>query len=287
MKIACVLLSALLIALACPAMALESTEFRMRDDFGMEPLYDCRMNYYYYTPCPTYSWFWAFSGWDFYDRIGAFFEVGDISMFTGQACDPVQCHTLDQFRVLDFAGYGTIHPSIGGVIFEIWCSDEYGCPIGPPLWSSGEWWTGYAWNYIPVYPPLCLTGCSAIQGDPPARPRILITASHIGRYNTTYPSWGFDNISTGVEVGCDMHEYSCLPSLYPRPYNSYYPTIHSGFYGQDFEYCPPLWFRDKRDTTPGATQYGYIEMAWRIYLTCSGPTNVEPTTWGNIKSMYR
>jgi hypothetical protein len=84
-----------------------------------------------------------------------------------------------------------------------------------------------------------------------------------------------------------MHEYSCLPTIYPRPYNSYYPTIHSGFYGQNFGYCPPMWFADSRDTSPDATVYGYVELAWRIYLVCSGPTNVEPTTWGNIKSMYR
>ena len=63
--------------------------------------------------------------------------------------------------------------------------------------------------------------------------------------------------------------------------------MHSGYYGQGFRYCPPRWFKDGRDTTPDAIEYGYVELAWRIYLTCSGPSGVEPTTWGNIKSMYR
>jgi len=271
---------------AANACALGADAFRIREDFGTEPLYDCYLHYYYYTPCPTYSWFWGFYGWDRGDMVGAFFEVGDLSMFTGQACDPVQCHTLEQFRILDFAGYGTVRPGLFTVEFSIYCCDEYGCPIGPALWNSGPWETGYAWNYIPVYPPLCLTGCSVDPGSPPSGPRILITAVHTGDCHV-YPQWGTDNISTHVETGCEFHEYSCLPSIYPRPYDSYYATIHSGFYGQGFQYCPPLWFADERDTTPDATLYGYVELCWRIYLLCDGPTQVEPTSWGNIKSMYR
>jgi hypothetical protein len=286
MRLTCVLLSALLIALACPAMAMESTEFRIRDDFGMEPLSDCQLNYYYYTPCPTYSWFWGFYDWDYGDIVGEWFQVGDLSMFTGQACDPVQCHTLEKIRVLDFAGYGTIHGCLFCVEFDVYCCDEYGCPVGPSLWNSGTMGTQFAWNYITVDPPISICGCSVNPGSPPSAPRVLVTVTHTGS-DCSYPQWGADNISTAMEQGCEFHEYSCLPSLYPRPYISYYPTIHSGFYGQSFEYCPPLWWADGRDTTPDASQYGFLELAWRIYLTCSGPTNVEPTTWGNIKSMYR
>jgi len=271
---------------ATSATALESKAFQMRGDFGMEPLSDCQLNYYYYTPCPTYSWFWAFSGWEYGDVVGAWFKVGDLSMHTGAACDPVECHTLDGIRVLDFAGYGTVHQGLFTVEFDVYCCGEYGCPVGPPLWSSGRWETGYAWNYIPVDPPICLTGCSANPGSPQSAPRILVTATHVGTWND-YPAWGADDISLHVETGCEFHDLSCLPALFPRPYNSYYPTMHSGYYGQGFRYCPPLWFKDGRDTTPDATEYGYIEMAWRIYLTCSGPTDVQPTTWGNIKSMYR
>jgi hypothetical protein len=276
----------LLFALAFPSAAAERTEFKMRDDFGMEPLYDCFLNYYYYTPCPTYSWFWSFYNWDCGDVLGAWFQVGDMSMFTGEACDPLECHTLEQIRVLDFAGYGTTH-GLFGVEFDIYCCDEYGCPVGPSLWNSGYMGTWFAWNYIPIDPPLSICGCSVNPGNPPSAPRILVTVTHVGPNSCAYPQWGFDNISTGVEQNCEFHEYSCLPAMYPRPYNSHYPTMHSGYYGQGFEYCPPLWYQDGRDTTPDATLYGYIELAWRIYLVCSGPTQVEPTTWGNIKSMYR
>jgi hypothetical protein len=83
-----------------------------------------------------------------------------------------------------------------------------------------------------------------------------------------------------------MHDYGCLPGLYPRPYVSHYPSIHSGYYGQDFEYCPPQWLKDRGDTTPDANQYGFIELAWRLYLTCSGPSEATTTTWGDIKAMY-
>jgi hypothetical protein len=281
-------LLALLLAALFPgrAVALESGEIKMREDLGMEPLWDCYLNYYYYTPCPTYSWFWWFTGWDFYDKVGAFFQVGDISMSTGTACDPHTCFSLERIRVLDFAGYGQVHPSVGGVIFDVYCCDEYGCPVGPSLWNSGEYWTGYAWNYVDVTPPLCLSSC-AVGTGPISAPRLLVTATHIGRVDPTYPAWGFDNVSTPVMDGCELHESSCMPTTYPRPYNSYYARMHSGFYGQDFEYCPPLWFRDWRDSTPDAAEYGYIEICWRVYLVCSGPTDVQPTTWGNIKSMYR
>ena len=84
-----------------------------------------------------------------------------------------------------------------------------------------------------------------------------------------------------------MHDYGCLPALYPRPYNSHYASIHSGYYGKDFEYCPPRWFRDGRDSTPDGTQYGFCELAWRLYITCAGPSASQPATWSDIKSMYR
>ena len=84
-----------------------------------------------------------------------------------------------------------------------------------------------------------------------------------------------------------MHDLGCLPALYPRPYVSHYSTIHSGYYGQDFAYCPPQWFKDCRDTTPDGSQYGYIELTWSIVMRCVGPSKVEATTWSAIKSMYR
>jgi hypothetical protein len=63
--------------------------------------------------------------------------------------------------------------------------------------------------------------------------------------------------------------------------------MHSGFYGQNFTYCPPQGLLDGRDTTPDGTQFGFVELAWRVYLLCTGPTAGEPATWGDIKSMYR
>jgi hypothetical protein len=83
-----------------------------------------------------------------------------------------------------------------------------------------------------------------------------------------------------------MHEYGCMPVLYPRPYASHYSTIHSGYYGHDFEYCPPQWFKEPNDSTPDGTEYGFIELAWRIYIGCDGPTQTQSTTWGSIKTLY-
>jgi hypothetical protein len=273
------------ILLATPAFAFEKKSYTMRDDFGSEPVADCYMSYYYYVPCPTYSWFWGFYGWSQGDVIGTFFMMGDVSTFTGAPCDPMICFRPVHIRVLDFAGYGSIYPGLYTVEFDIYCADEQGCPVGHAVWSSGPYETGFAWNYVPVTG-ICLPMC-AVQFDPMlSYVRMLVTATMVGT-DCTYPQWGFDNISTPALGGCEFHDYSCLGALYPRPYSSHYETIHSGYYGPGLSYCPPRWFCDGRDTSPEFDQYGYVEAAWRIYMACEGPTSGEPSTWGNIKTMYR
>jgi len=283
MRNSCILTLVILLAAATSAAALETKVYQMKEDFGSEPLYDNMLNYYYYIPCPTYSWFQSFTGWERGDIVGEWFQLGDISTGNWEPGDPVNCRTLEIFRILDFAGYGTVRPGIFTVEFDIYCTDEYGCPIGPSIWNSGPFETGFAWNYIYVDPPLDICDCI---GGPESGPRILVTATHTG-YAGIYPAWGTDVISTHIEEGCPMHDQGCLPALYPRPYSSHYSSIHSGFYGQDFQYCPPQWFKDSGDPTPDGTQLGFTELCWRLYVTCAGPSANQPATWGSIKSMYR
>ena len=279
----------LVLAVATSAYGMEKKSLQMREDFGTQPLYNCYQNYYYYIPCPTSAWFWMYTGWTPGDVVGQFFTVGDPSMFTSKCapgyttCDPYNAHTIEQFRVLDFAGYGTIYPGLFTVEFQIWCSTEQGCPIAPALWTSGprELCVG-GWNYIIVDPQVCVSRCHT-QPDW-GYPRFLITAQMIGS-DASYPAWGMDNISTPATTPCVMHDYGSCPALYPRPTQSHYSTMHSGYYGQNFAYCPPYWFLDGRDSTGDV--YGFIELAWRVYLINSGPTATEPSTWGHIKSMYR
>jgi hypothetical protein len=280
-------LAVMVLLLSASAFALDRQPYQIRDDYGMEPLSDCRLQYYYYTPCPTYSWFWAFTGWAPGDILGAWFQIGDVSTGGFDACDPAACHTLEQIRILDFGGYGQVHPGLFTVELDVYCADDFGCPVGPSLWNSGPVETGFAWNYVLVDPSLCLTGCAVDPGPPVSGPRILVTVSHVGTQGQ-YPAWGMDNISTHVEVGCELHDIGCLPILYPRPYTSHYPSMHSGYYGRwGFDYCPPVGFLDGNDTTPDGTEFGYVEVCWRLYLGCSGPTATQPATWSNIKSMYR
>jgi hypothetical protein len=263
--------------------------FQMREDYCTAPLSECYLQYYYDIPCPTYSWFWGFSGFIQEDYFGAVFDIGDMSTGTGLSCDPAACHTLEKIRILDFAGYGTLYPGWFSVQMEVYCTDELDCLVGPPLWTSGPLDFHIGWNYIEVSPQVCLTPCSTVESPLPSAPRILVLANLVGTVAAGYPVWGFDNISTPFEQGCPMHDTSCLPALFPRPAVSHYDRVHTGYYGYESptRYCPPLRFHDGRDTTPNGSQFGFVELAWRIYLGCTGPTAAEPSTWGSIKSIYR
>jgi hypothetical protein len=281
----CIVL-ALVLVLATSAFALEKKAYQMREDFGTEPLYDCALNYYYYIPCPTYSWFWSYTGWTPGEIIGMCYNVGDQGTGGWPPCDPSICQKLEQFRILDFACYGTVYPGLFTVEFDVYCAPEACCgPTAPVthLWNSGPLETGYAWNYFAVDPPLCLTPCQPGYDDY----SIVLTATHTGT-DGIYPAWGMDNISTAIETGCVLHDLGCLPAAYPRGWcGGPAPKVHGGYIGTfPFQYWPPLMFLDGRDTTPNGTQFGGIDLAWRIYLICDGRTATTPSTWGNIKSMY-
>lgn len=279
----------LVLLIVSPALALEREAYQMREDYSTAPLSDCTLQYYYYIPCPTYSWFWGFTGWEPGDVIGVVFDIGDMSTGGYEPCNPTDCTVIEQLRMLDFAGYCNYpkYPDYCTVEIDIYCADEYGCPVGPSLWNSGHYWQMYyGWNYLPIDPPVTVCGCAVDPGPPPSGPRVLVTATHGGVY-ATYPAWGFDNISWPVEDGCAMHDCGCLPALHPRPYSSNYLTMRSGFYGNNFEFCPPQWFQEGRDSTPDGSLYGFLELAWRLYVSCPGPSDAEATTWGAIKSMYR
>jgi hypothetical protein len=287
-KISKLLMPVLVLLVATSALAIEQKAYRFCDDFGIKPEYDCALQYFYFVPCPTYSWFWGFWGWEYGDIVGAWFEVGDMSMHGFGACDPANCHVLSGVAIMDLAAYGVYYPNASAVNINIYCCDENGGPIGPSLWGVDLLNTGYGWNYLGLHPPITICDCAVAAGPPPTAPRVVVTAKHVGYCIPEYPRWGCDDISSALETGCQLHELGCLPVLYPRPYVSYYPTMHSGYYGNgEVEYCPPLWLRDGRDTTPDGTQYGFVELAWRIYVMCSGPTAASPTTWSDIKSMYR
>lgn len=270
----------LVMVVAAPAFGLERKAVQMRQDFSSEQSYDCMLQYYYYIPCPTYSWFWSFSGWSPGDIVGKSFALGDQGTGGHGVCDPYGSAALEQIRVLDFAGYGTVYPGLFTVEFKAWCTP---CPLTDEnlLWSSGPVETGYGWNYISVEPACCLTDCAYSPEDY----MILITATMTGT-DALYPAWGTDNVSEPVESGCAMHDIGCLPAVYPRT------SIHSGYLGNfdPCQYDPPLPFCDAGDTGE-CGMYGPVELAWTMYLgSAAGVTPGDSdvgTTWGGIKTLYR
>jgi hypothetical protein len=282
----CIVL-ALVLVLASSAFALEKKAYQMREDFGTEPLQnEGWINYYYYVPCPTYSWFWAFTGWTPGEIIGHWFDSTQEGTGGSGNLDPMSFQQLSTIRILDFAGYGTVYPGKFTVEFDVYCG-QAACGVADPLvhlWNSGPFETGYAWNYIPVEPYVCIGQCQEYWEIRP----FVITATHTGT-DGVYPAWGMDNISTAIEQGCPLHDYGCLPAAYPRGQcGTGVRAVHSGYIGfAPFQYWPPLAFLDGRDTTEDGSQFGAIELAWRAYFTLGEPTATEPSSWGNIKSMYR
>jgi hypothetical protein len=246
---------------------------------------NCTLQYYYYVPCPSYSWFWGFFDWTCGDIIGQVFTAGDVSMGMNEPCDPTDCFTVVGARVLDFAGYGTVYPGLFTVQFNIFCADEFSMPVGPSLWESNPYETHSGWNEIVVSPGVLVSECATDFAFWPSYPRFLLTATHIGS-ECTYPQWALDNVSGAIIEGCAMHDLGCLPALYPRPYTSHYDIIHSGYYGVDFAYNPPLYFLDGADTSEDGSIFGFLELAWKVMLECHGPAT-EPSTWSGVKSMYR
>lgn len=277
---------ALILILATSVFALDKTIYQMRQDFGSDALYDCSVGYYYYVPCPTYSYFWSFSGWEYGDCLGEFFVVGDARMGTGEVCDPYNCHEFEALTYLDFnANAPGQYPEDFQIEFCLYCSDLNGCAVGPALWCSGMVFSlARGWNWVYADPPICLTQCVI---DPPGGPVFLVQATHYGTFPDA-PNWGTDGPGIYFYYCASMHETGCLQAIYPRPWTSYYtPGIHSAYYGNPCEPCPVAYFCDGMDTTPDCSQFGFCELAWTARLACRGPTATEPTTWGNIKSMYK
>jgi hypothetical protein len=264
---------ALVLVLATSAFGLEKKAYQMREDFGTEPMYDGALQYYYYIPCPTYSWFWAWTGWEYCDYIGVVFHIGDYGTGGWAPLDPYTCQEIETVRILDFAGYGTVYPGLFAIDIIIIC------PPWPYIWlyDSPPINTHFGWNYIDLIPPVCITPCWVGECT------TIIVILHFKGTVAGYPAIGTDNISTALEQACVMHDLGCLPATWPRL------SSHSGYYGNGdvTQYYPPLVFCDGRDTTPDCTQFGQVELAWRIYMTCYGGTETQSSTWGNIKSMYK
>jgi hypothetical protein len=314
----------LVLLLATSVFAVEPKEYLMRPDFGTEQLGDYPCQFFYHIPISPEdlrSYYWAFSGWDCDTWMGQCFECWHQNTYGLDPMDPLLDHTVQAIEFLDFAGYGTLYPGLFTIELCMFCQDPVTKnpvedPPGwyTPLWCSGPIETHPGWNIFYLDPPVCVTDCCLDLGPPPAYPAVLMMAHLVGT-DCAYPAFAWDNMSSPTLAGFAMHDIGCLPVHYPRPYVCYWDQMHSGYYGvhpfsccdeygnpvaipAPFPYCPPLNLVDPRDTTtcPGyfclpdgvvGQQYGFLELAWTIYLDRSGPTATEGTTWGNIKSMYR
>jgi hypothetical protein len=274
--------------------SFEAKPYKMVDDFGIPPLYDCGLQYYYYIPCPTGSWFWAYSGWGPGDILATVFTMGEQGTGAFVPCDPYVCAHIEAVRVLELSGYGDAYPGVYGVELDIYCCDAESYPC-VHLWNSGPLDLGFGWNNIEIRPIIEISRCAAECGDwDPASPRFALTITMVGT-GSGYPAVGFDNIGSSLGAGCIMHDIGCLPVVYPRSWmGGSGERVHSGYVGRyAFEYWPPLPLPDG-SVYGGETglRCGFVEAAWRMYFHCTHvPTppcaTIHSTSWGGIKSLYR
>jgi hypothetical protein len=261
-------------------------------DYGPEPSSrDCVLQYYYYIPCPTYSWFWAYSGWEPGDIIGAHFRIADQGTGGFDPADPWGCCHLGWIGILDFAGYGTAYPGLFTIEMDVYCADDTPSPRSH-MWNSGSLETHFGWNYVEVEPPLYILPCWDYDRWPPAAPAIVVTMTSTGSEGI-FPKLGFDNISTSIHVGCPLHDLGCLPAAYPRTRMGESDlSVHSGYIGKyPFQNWPPLPFPDGVHT--GFRPFGwcgYVELAMQIgmpFWHMRSEKALYQTSWGAIKSLYR
>ena len=286
----CIVL-ALVLIFATSAFALEKKAYQMRDDFGTELQGTAALRHYYHMSCPEPSSnYWAFTGWDPGDIVGHCFTIGDQGTGGFDPADPGTCHELECIRVLDFAGYGTVYPGLFTIELDVYCGALECCYAAPlqHIWNSGPLETHFGWNFIYPDPYVCLSDCAV--GPPYVDPYSVIVTMTMTGPDGVYPALGFDNPGSTVGDGCLLHDYGCMTMTIPRYAcgSGMGNEIHSGYVGTfPFEYWPMQFFCDGLDTTLDCSQFGAIELAWTLYFVCDGPTANEPSSWGNIKSMYR
>jgi hypothetical protein len=273
--------------------SLEATPYGIVDDFETQPLWDCGLQYYYYIPCPTYSWFWAYSGWEPGDILATIFTMGDLSTGAFEPCDPYVCAHIEAVRILELSGYGEAYPGVYSVELDIYCCDAESYPC-VHLWNSGPLDLGFGWNEFEVWPLVEISRCAAECGNwDPTSKCFALTMTMVGT-GGDYPAVGFDNVGTSVEAGCVLHDVGCLPAVFPRSWAGGSGTrVHSGYVGAyPFQYWPPLGLPDGLIYSGGlGFGCGFVEAAWRMYFHCTYPTRFETTiqsaSWGGIKNLYR
>jgi len=229
----------------------------------------------YYNLCSGFgTWLW---GWDGYcqasflrypPQYGTCFDLAD---------SPGECRHLEDVWWVgrSFYHYDTVD-------VEIFCADENACPVGAPLAGIYDCSVVYhspSWHRFD-FGGLPLCGCDAGAG------RFIVMISHNGEETESFSDANHKNI----EAGCE-YEWRCSGHSYV--YRSY--VSYCDVYGEP----GPLWIAgpdygctNVPAVPPGCHDHDYSTgyyTEWLIdcYVSCNGPTRTEPTSWSEVKSLYR
>jgi hypothetical protein len=233
----------------------------------------CHLLYYNY--CSSWVHYWH--GYCF----GLFLDGPELPKF-GTCFDLSDCPA--ECRHLGDVWWAWKHYGAWNAIdCEIFCADEYACPVGPPVAGFYDVYLFYPpWQRFPFGDiPLCVCEDAGFE-------RFIVMMTFVRGYEGILPYSDLNsyNIAAGCEAEwrCEGHSY-CYRNL----------VSYCDVYG-----CPgPLWVSGANygctnypTVPPGCHNYWYptgyfSEWLIHCYLSCLGPTVTEQESWSEIKGLYR
>lgn len=229
----------------------------------------------YYNTCSTWLFYWSgycdvsWASLSQPAKFGTCFDLADC---------PGDCrHLQDVYWASNSWGPWSM------IDVEIYCADEYCCPIGEPLGGIYDYWfplAGPKWHQFAFgLLPLCV--CEDVGAG-----KFIVMVSLVEDYNNFF-SYSDNNLEDVLQ-GCET-DWRC-------------EGTHSFVYRNVLSYCDlygvpgPLWIPyttagcvDPPDFPPGchAAPGFYAEWLMECYVSCIGPTAAEETSWSEIKTLYR
>jgi hypothetical protein len=232
------------------AVQLEQSEYTAAQEI-------CHLAYYNYCS----GWVWHFSGWGTPAKVGVCFDLNDC----------ICCETCRDLGMTRFYWY-RVTP-YGYADMEVFCADDYCCPVGGPLAGYYHVWLDPSlatWWVYSDFSGVSLANCPNC--------RFILMGTFDGAHTDIFT----DADPLNFDAGCSTPPlWNCTPHSY------IYLDVHD--YCAEFGSPAAFFMTDSRSDCP--TYYGYVGyfadfLCWAD-ITCTGPSATDQNSWSEIKALYR